>query len=275
MKKRLIAAGILLTIALAAVLIHRFGNNENEDVISVSGNVEVTEINVAFKIPGRVLSLYTDEGRSVAKGDKLAVLDSAEYESQVAQNRANVMNADAELEKAGKDRERSELLYTREAIPAQQLDNARTAYDVAFAHAELAKASLRTSEVKLKDTVIFAPTSGVVLMKNTEAGETVAAGVPILTIGDMENLWVKVYVRENKLGLVKPGQKAQIVTDSYPEKVYEGSVSYISSEAEFTPKSVQTQEERVKLVFGVKVSVRNVNNELRPGMPADVKILLK
>lgn len=275
MIKKLIAAGILLTIALAAVLIHRLDKNADESVISVSGNVEVTEINVAFKIPGRVLSLFTDEGRPVAKGDKLAILDSAEYESQVAQNRANVMNAEAQLEKARKDRDRSELLYTKEAIPAQQLDDARTAYDIAVAHAALAKASLRTSEVKLKDTVIYAPTLGIVLMKNIEAGETVSAGVPIFTIGDMENFWIKVYVKENKLGLVKLGQTAQIVTDSYPDKVYEGSVSYISSEAEFTPKNVQTQEERVKLVFGIKISVKNVNDELKPGMPADVIILLK
>ncbi|HLE40293.1 MAG TPA: efflux RND transporter periplasmic adaptor subunit, partial [Nitrospirota bacterium] len=84
-----------------------------------------------------------------------------------------------------------------------------------------------------------------------------------------------VYVKEGKLGLVKLGQKAEIRTDSYPGKIYEGTVTYISSEAEFTPKNVQTQEERVKLVYGVKVSVKNVNDELKPSMPADVKILLK
>ena len=90
-----------------------------------------------------------------------------------------------------------------------------------------------------------------------------------------EDPWIKVYVKEDRLGLVKLGQKARITTDSYPGKIYAGVVNYISSEAEFTPKSVQTQEERVKLVFGVKVSVKNQNNELKPGMPADVKIILK
>ena len=95
------------------------------------------------------------------------------------------------------------------------------------------------------------------------------------TIGDLENPWIRVYVKEDKLGLVKLGQKAEITTDSYPNKKYEGSVTYISSEAEFTPKTVQTQEERVKLVFGVKVSVRNENQELKPGMPADVSIVVK
>jgi HlyD family secretion protein len=89
------------------------------------------------------------------------------------------------------------------------------------------------------------------------------------------NPWVKVYVKEDKLGLVKLGQEAKISVDTYKGKVYEGKVSYISSEAEFTPKTVQTQEERVKLVFGVKVQVKNVNDELKPGMPADVRIMLK
>jgi HlyD family secretion protein len=123
--------------------------------------------------------------------------------------------------------------------------------------------------------VIYAPVSGVVLRKNVELGETVSPGIPVYTIGDLENPWIKVYVKEDKLGFVKLGQKAKITVDSYPGKVYEGKISYISSEAEFTPKNVQTQEERVKLVFGIKVSVKNINDELKPGMPADARIVFK
>jgi HlyD family secretion protein len=146
---------------------------------------------------------------------------------------------------------------------------------MAASQLQLARASLRTSEVRLKDTVIYSSSTGVVLTKDVEAGETVAAGMPVFTIGDLENPWIKVYVKEDKLGLVKLGQKAEVRTDSYPQKVYEGTVSFIASEAEFTPKNVQTQEERVKLVFGVKIKVINDNKELKPGMPADVKILLE
>jgi len=111
-------------------------------------------------------------------------------------------------------------------------------------------------EEKLKDTVIYAPISGVVIRKNIELGETVGTGIPVFTLGDLENPWMKVYVKEDKLGLVKLGQKAKVTVDSYPGKVYEGTVTFISSEAEFTPKNVQTKEERVKLVFGVKVRVK-------------------
>jgi membrane fusion protein (multidrug efflux system) len=122
----------------------------------------VTEVNVAFKIPGRVVTLFTDEGRPVAKGDKLAILDSAEYASQVAQNRANLRNAGAQLEKAKKDLERYETLYKREAISAQQLDSARTGYEVTLAQSQQAAAAVRMSEVRLSDTVIYAPAAGVV-----------------------------------------------------------------------------------------------------------------
>jgi HlyD family secretion protein len=115
----------------------------------------------------------------------------------------------------------------------------------------------------------------VILEKNAEIGEIITQGTPVYTIGDLTNPWIKVYIKEDKLGLVKLGQKAQVSIDSFPDKVYEGTVTHIASEAEFTPKNVQTKEERVKLVFGVKVSVKNMSNELKPGMPADVKILLE
>jgi HlyD family secretion protein len=136
-------------------------------------------------------------------------------------------------------------------------------------------ASLRTAEVRYRDTVIYSPLAGVVLGKNVEEGETVAAGSPVFTIGDLERPWVRVYVKSDQLGLVKLGQKAGVMVDSFPKKRYEGVVTQIASEAEFTPKNVQTREERVKLVFGVKVSVKNENSELKPGMPADVEIRIK
>jgi len=275
MKKRLLIGGVLLAAAISATLFLRFGNTREQGVLMLSGNVEITEVNVGFKIPGRVLNLLTDEGRVVAKGDRIAVLDSAEFESVVSQNRAAVQNAEAQYDKATKDLERFTTLSRDGVIAPQQLDSAKTAYDMAGAQLRMARSSLRTAEVRLKDAVIASPLDGIVLRKNVEEGETVTAGATVFTIGDLENPWIKVYVKEDKLGLVKLGQKATITVDSFPGKHYDGTITYISSEAEFTPKNVQTREERVKLVFGVKVSVRNVNNELKPGMPADVRIILK
>lgn len=275
MKMKLGIAGVVLIVITAVLLYLKLGNSREPGELKLSGNVEVTEVRVGFKIPGRVLSLLTDEGKAVTKGEKLAVLDSAELESLVLQNKANVSNAEAQLEKSRKDFERYGPLHKQGVITTQQMDAAKSAYDMAVSQLQLARAALKTAEVRLKDTVIYSSTTGVVLTKDGEAGETVAAGTPVFTIGELENPWIKVYVKEDKLGLVKLGQKAEVRTDSYPKKVYEGTVTSISSEAEFTPKNVQTKEERVKLVFGVKVKVKNDNNELKPGMPADVTILVK
>ncbi len=275
MKIRLIMAGLIVAAAVIVTLVLRYGNTRSQNDLVLSGNVEVTEVNVGFKVPGRMTLLYTDEGRTVKKGEKIAELDHAEFESLVNQNRASVKNAEAQFDKARNDLERYTKLFHDEVISPQQMDSAKTAYDVASSQLQLSRASLKTAVVRLSDSVIYAPLHGVVLRKNVEPGETVAAGVPVITIGDLDNPWIKVYVKETKLGLVKLGQKAEVKTDSYPGKNYEGTVTYISSEAEFTPKNVQTQEERVKLVFGVKVSVRNMNDELKPGMPADVRILIQ
>jgi HlyD family secretion protein len=275
MKRRLIIAGIVLIAGIAVTLYIRYGNSRDQGTMTLSGNVEVTEVNVGFKMPGRVLRLYTDEGRTVTSNEKIAELDNAEYESMVNQSKASVLNAEAQYEKAHKDYDRFTLLYRDGVVSSQQMDAAKSAYDAATAQLQLSRASLRTSDVKLTDTVIYAPLNGVVLRKNVEEGETVGTGTMLFTIGDLENPWVKVYVKEDKLGFVKLGQRAEVTVDTYPGKVYEGTVTYISSEAEFTPKNVQTKEERVKLVFGVKVSVKNVNHELKPGMPADVTIRVK
>lgn len=327
MKKKIMIIGVLAAIGIAAFLVSRFSNRQEDGVLGVSGNVEVTEINIGFKFPGRVIELTADEGRKVRKGEKLAIIDSDELSIQVLQSRAyldeararlgeveagsrpqeleqaraDVSYAGAELSKAGKDYERADLLFRNGAISAQQMDTAKRTYEVAVSQhrkaveglslvkegprkevikaasnrVSQAEAALKAAEKRLDDATIYASADGVILRKNVEAGETVSAGVPVYTIGDLEHPWIKVYVKEDKLGLVKLGQKAEITVDSYPGKVYEGTVTYISSEAEFTPKNVQTREERVKLVFGVKVSVKNLNDELKPGMPADVKILIQ
>ena len=329
MKKRKVGIIILILMAVAAFLLWRgyFHKEAEEGVLLLSGNMEVTETNIGFKIAGRVVELSVDEGREVQKGQVLARLDNAELASVVTQNRAalqeaisllaelkngsrpqeieearaNVASQEAELVRLSKDFERSEKLFNNGAISAAQFDAAKSAYETRIAlkrnaseslslvregprkesiaaagdRVEQAKAALRTAEERLKDTVIYAPGPGVVLRKNVEPGETVATGTPIFTIGDLSSPWIKVYVPEAKSGLIKLGQKAQVSADSYPGKTYDGWVSYISSEAEFTPKNVQTQEERVKLVYGVKVRVQNPDQELKPSMPADVRIGLK
>jgi HlyD family secretion protein len=329
MKKKIVIIAVLVVAAAAAAAfsVYYWGNEKDDGVISLSGNVEVTKVDTGFKIPGRVVELLTDEGRRVEKGQKLAVLDSAELQGMVAQNRAavseaairleelrtgsrpqeiryasaNLKAAEAEYVKASRDFERAERLFKKEAISASQYDAAKSACDaraeqVRAAREQLslqregprkevikaaeerlrqAKAALRVIGERFSDTDLFASVAGVVLKKNVERGEVVQPGTPVFTIGEVDDPWIKVYVKEDKIGLVKLGQKADITVDAHKGKVYGGVVSYISSETEFTPKTIQTQEERVKLVFGIKVRVKNENQDLKPGMPADVKIYIK
>jgi HlyD family secretion protein len=135
-----------------------------------------------------------------------------------------------------------------------------------------AEAQLKAAEIQLGYARVSAPFDGVVTVKSAELGELVMAGAPIVRLADLDNVWLRVYVPETELGRVKLGQSAEIASDTYPGRRYHGRVTEISQEAEFTPKNVQTREERVKLVFGVKIAVENSNHELKPGMPADAVI---
>ena len=137
------------------------------------------------------------------------------------------------------------------------------------------QAALAVAQAQLGYTVLESPQAGIVLRKHVEPGEMIAAGTPVVTIADLTNIWVKIYIPEPQLGRIKLGQAAEVTTDSYRGKVYRGKVIFINSEAEFTPKNIQTPEERVKLVFAVKIGLENPNQELKPGMPADVKVLLE
>ena len=140
------------------------------------------------------------------------------------------------------------------------------------ARLEQARATLMAAETQLSYATIYAPLTGVVLSKNIESGEYVAPGTAVVTVGDLVNVWLRAYIAESDLGVVKVGQRAWVTTDTYPGRKYEGRVSFISSEAEFTPKNVQTPKERVKLVYRIKININNPKMQLKPGMPADAVI---
>jgi HlyD family secretion protein len=145
--------------------------------------------------------------------------------------------------------------------------------DALKASLEQAKALLNLREVQLGYATVTSPVSGVVLVKNIEPGEMVSAGTPVVTIADLNDVWLKAYISETDLGRVKYNQRVKVKTDTYPDKIYWGRISFISSEAEFTPKNIQTHEERVKLVYRIKVTLENPQMELKPGMPADGEII--
>lgn len=294
--------------------------------LQVSGNIEMTDAEVSFKIPGRVVERLISEGETVKAGQIVARLDTSELSQEVAlrkaevraaeaalaeletgsrpeeiaQSEAVVRRAQAEVERAKADFRRLKTLYEQDNVSVQDYDAAKTAVDVteaklresqeqlrlvkkgpriekidrSRAQLQQAKEALKLAETRLSYATLASPLTGLVLSHNIEPGEFVAAGTPIVTVGDLEHVWLRAYVDETDLGRVKAGQAARVRTDSYPDKGYEGRVSFIASQAEFTPKSVQTEKERVKLVYRIKITIANPKMELKAGMPADARIML-
>jgi HlyD family secretion protein len=156
-----------------------------------------------------------------------------------------------------------------------QIDVLKKELATAQGQVKEAASALEVIQTQIEYSNLYAPTSGVVLVKNAEPGEFVVPGGAVVTLGQIEKPWLKAFINESDLGRVKLGQKVSVTTDTYPGKEYPGKVTFISSEAEFTPKNVQTAKERVKLVYRIKVGLENPQNELKPGMPADAQIHLK
>ena len=220
---------------------------------------------------------------------------------EVAQARAASDAARQRLEDAQRDFDRSQALIRNEVVSRQTFDKAKTTLDVAKAQADQAdeqrnlvvtgprrerieaaraqvaqaEAVLRAVDAALANMVIRAPFDGVVTVRHREPGEVVGAGSAVVSLMDRGDRWVRIYVSEDRIGAVRTGQAATITSDTFRGRTYPGQVVYVSSEAEFTPKNVQTSEERVKLVYAVKVRITGDRDfELKPGMPADVRLTL-
>ncbi|NJD68580.1 MAG: hypothetical protein C3F12_06975 [Candidatus Methylomirabilota bacterium] len=217
---------------------------------------------------------------------------------EIEEARANLQQAEDNLRLARDDWERFDNLLKEGAISVQERDRATNRMEVAMSQVKAARerydlvrvgprpevieaarherdrarAALAMAEVRLRDAAMSAPLSAIVLTKRAEQGEVVNPGFPIVILIDPDDLWLRVYIPESEIGLVKIGQEAAITVDSFPSRRFGGKVVEISSKAEFTPRTVQTKKERVNLVFGVKIRLDNHERLLKPGMPADTEI---
>lgn len=244
-----------------------------------------------------------------ARDAALAQVDAAEARllefrrgsrpQEVAQAEAVARAASERADDALREAERTRRLFEGGAVSRQTLDRAETALQVAEAGrdqavqalalvragprsevvrtqeavVEQARANLARAEASVAYGIIVAPFPGRVTVRHREPGETVGAGAPVLTLLDPGDRWVRIYVRQDRIGAVRIGMAADIVSDTYPERVYSGEVTFVGSEAEFTPRNVQTAEERIKLVYPVKVRISgDPGFELKPGIPADVTL---
>ncbi len=243
-------------------------------------------------------SLVQAQASAAAAAARLREREAGYREEEIAQAQAGVAEAQAELDYRQAEAGRARALFKGGAISRKQMDLEQTAADtarqrqqsareklrllhagyrpeqIAAARAELeqANAAVLAAQVRLQDRKAVSPITGVVLRTHAEVGETLSAGRPALTIGDLASPWVRVYIPETHIGRIRLGSDAEVTVDSHPDRRFSGRVTYVASEAEFTPKNVQTQEERVKLVFAVDVRVENPEGILKPGMPADVVI---
>jgi HlyD family secretion protein len=145
---------------------------------------------------------------------------------------------------------------------------------VAEAAVREAQANVRRLETQVAELKVFAPLDATVLTKAAEEGEVVAAGKPLVLLGDLDHPWIKIYVPETDVGKIRLGVRARILVDSFPGQPFEGTVTWISDEAEFTPKNIQTKEERVNLVYAVKITIDNAERKLKAGMTADAELFI-
>jgi HlyD family secretion protein len=269
---RILIVGLVVATGLAIYFVPRLLDNRDNGMLA-SGTVEATEAQLGFQAAGRIESIGVQEGDKVKQGQVLAQLDTRETEARLAQARALIAATELRLHDAQRDLGRSRELLAGGAIGQEAYDKAQLAYRVAQSDNAQARASAQAIEAVLANMIIHAGFDGVVTVRHREPGEIVAPGVPVLTVMNPDDRWVRIYIPEYRIGAVHRGQKAAIQTDTWRDKRYGGEVTYIASEAEFTPKNVQTTEERVKLVYAVKVRVTDDPGfELKPGMPADVTL---
>jgi HlyD family secretion protein len=324
MSRKAIIGVVIIAVAAVAVFIFRNRTKPDPGVLKLSGTIEVTSVELSFKVGGRLAERMVDEGQVVKVGQvvgrledeelreernsrsaeerasKAAVadLEAGSRREEIAQGEAVLARMKSDADRLARDAARSEELFKREVIPLKELEAVRAGRDAtaaavreaeqqlkllrvgprpdavrqARARAEGASAVKTLAETRLSQSILYSSLTGLVLSKHAEPGEMLAAGAPLVTVGKMDEVWLRGYIPESELGRVKVGQLARITVDTWPGRSYEGRVSFIASEAEFTPKNVQTEKERVKLVYRIKITLPNPKGELKPGMPADAVI---
>ena len=299
----------------------------NSDELTLFGNVDVRQVELAINGNERIAVLNAEEGDHIHKGQLLARLETERLEAivaraeamleaqrqvvarleagsrkeEIAKAKADVEAAVAQLADARQTYERTAELHKTGTTTQQEVDDARAAMDAAAARLKSleaardlvlagprkediaeAKAMLKRYEAELaqarhdlKDASLISPCEGIIQDRILEVGDMASPLKPVYLVALVDPVWVRAYVSEPDLGKIHEGMAASVYTDSFPDKSYEGWIGFISPTAEFTPKPVETSELRTKLVYQVRVFVKNPDNELRLGMPATVKIKVK
>lgn len=309
MSRKVLFAVVLILLAGGALLVWAPWHGGSKDRLELAGTIEARDVDVGSLIGGRVLTVAVDEGAAVKAGQTIVTLEPdllerqiREQRAQVDQQRANlsrtlngprreeVDRARATWENAQSERRRQEALLKEGLTSQQTYDAAATAArtalksyqelargsrpeDIAQARAALQQADDHLSYLlrQNEELVVRAPADGVIQTMDLRPGDLVTPNQPVATILELSQIWVRVYVPEPDLGRVRLGERAEITVDTYPKRIFPGKVVEIRSQAEYTPRNVQTPEQRMDQVFGVKVAIDPVS-ELKPGMAATVRL---
>jgi len=249
---------LITACAAAAIAVLSCSSSGGSAAVRASGTIEATEVDVASQVTGQVRELRVDEGSSVKLGDTLALLDSVTAEASVSQAQAN-------LDPALADARRVDALFKSGNATKQEKDAADARLTQAQAAVTLARRALDNCHV-------ISPLSGTVTSKAVEVGDLATPGAVIVSVSKLDTVKLTIYVSETELPRVKLGAPAEVRIDAVPKRAFPGRVTFISPTAEFTPKNIQTREDRVKLVFGVRIEIPNPDGSLKPGLPADATV---
>lgn len=260
---------IILSLGLTIYLFSRNKNHSNELVIF--GNVDIRQVELGFRVFGRVEKVLYDEGDEVKPGQLLAVLDKIPYEEDVAKAKARVEALQQDVQKT-EEKFKKRSITIPEAISKENFDDSYYDLQIMKANLEEAKAQLDSALTNYQDTQIFCPNEGVILSRIREPGSVLIQGEPVFTLSLKSPVWIRAYVTEPNLGKIAFGMPAKIITDS--DQTYEGHIGFISPVAEFTPKNVESLDLRTDLVYRLRIIVDNPNYSLKQGMPVTVKLKL-
>lgn len=274
MKKFLIIAIIAIIVAVSGYFIWQ--NNSKDTPITLYGNVDIRTVNSGFRVAGRLTELSKEEGDYVKVGDLLATIDDKPYQIGLQQAQAQVLQAQATYDYAERNFQRQSELMKTYAVSKDQLDNSKTARDQAQASLELALANVEQAKLNITDSQLYSPTEGTILTRAIEPGTMLNSATTVYAISIAKPIWIKAYIDEINLAQAIPGRKVYIYTDARPDTPYIGQIGFVSSTAEFTPKTVQTDVLRTNLVYRLRIQVNQsgdgkADELLRQGMPVTIK----
>lgn len=283
----LIAVGVIVVALVVALVVSQSAGRRTDR--ELSGTIEAYEVQVAARVAARVLVVRCEEGQTVKAGDTLLVLDETDYRNAALAAQAQLQAAEANLSAmqsraalADSSLARMRHLFATGNLTRQELDQAQTearAANDALAAArtaiQAAQAQANVAETRVGDCVITAPVPGTVSTVAFRQGETVAPGSTPVTIIDLDQTWLTVYLAERLVGRVRLGDSCRVHIDAYPTRNFKGTLSFIADQAEFTPKDIQTKEERINQVYRMKITLPNPERILKPGMPADAYLTLR